>query len=158
MSETTIAAAPDLEYRFNIHPAWHNCAACGSRFQTRAGSWPYAAGTDAPLCGEPGCTAGKDVTGPSPCTTRFVFAPLHEATLRAIEAAHDAAVAERLRQVSLDETLPDEDRSLLQRAAIDLQFCEAGSTHIRSTSPRLVLQTCGEAAAEMLLSGCGEPA
>lgn len=156
MPETMIAPVPDLEYRFNVQPAWHNCAACGNRFETRTGTWPFAAGSDQPLCENAECRSGRDVTGPSPCTTRFEFAELEGATLRAIEAAEAPTVAERLRLVSLNESLPETDRSLLQRAAIDLQFCEAGTTRIESVSPRFVLLTCGEAAAEMLLSGCGE--
>ena len=45
---------------------------------------------------------------------------------------------------------------MLQLAAIDLQFCEAETTRIRQIAPRMIVQTCGEAAAELLLSGCGE--
>src|SRR5690606_31732501 len=99
-----------------------------------------------------------DVTGASPCDTLFEFTPLEQQTLDAIaEAATEGeAVSERLRRVALNESLPDADRAVLQLAAIDLQFCEAETTQIRKLGPRMVVQTCGEAAAELLLSGCGD--
>ena len=68
--------------------------------------------------------------------------------------AEEAARQEYL--AGLSDALSSEDQALLQFAAIDLQFCEADGTRIRSWEPALVIETCGEAAAELLLSGCGE--
>jgi hypothetical protein len=65
-------------------------------------------------------------------------------------------VAEQFRRVSLLEDISGADRNVLQLAAIDLQYCQAGSTRIERYHPRLVVRTCGEAAGELLLSGCGE--
>lgn len=65
-------------------------------------------------------------------------------------------VAEQFRRVSLIDDISDADRNVLQLAAIDLQYCQAGRTRIEHFQPRLVVRTCGEAAGELLLSGCGE--
>lgn len=147
-----------VEYRFNYDVERATCPLCGTEFEPRLGSWPFVAGTSSPVCGGDDCPVGDDVTGPSPCDTLFEFGPLSDATLDALAAASAdmETVAERLRRIALDESLPDPDRAVLQLAAIDLQFCEADATRIEQIHPRLVVQTCGEAAAELLLSGCGE--
>jgi hypothetical protein len=72
------------------------------------------------------------------------------------EAGDAPTVAEIFRDVSLHRDVPDSDRNVLQLAAIDLLYCQAGDTRIERFEPRVVLRTCGEAAGEMLLSGCGE--
>lgn len=156
MVDTMSQARSAVEYRFNHDTTPRTCPLCGAGFEPRPGSWPFVAGTADAVCGN--CPTGDDVTGTSPCDTLFEFTELRTSTLNAIAAAaqDDEPVAERLRRVALDETLPDPDRAVLQLAAIDLQFCEAETTRIRQLEPRLVVQTCGEAAAELLLSGCGE--
>jgi hypothetical protein len=158
MVETMSQARSAIEYHFNHDAGTRECPLCGARFELHPGSWPFLAGTTIPVCGGSDCPTGEDVTGVSPCDTLFEFGPLQQETLDAIAAAggEGESVAERLRRVALDESLPDPDRAILQLAAIDLQFCEAETTQIRELEPRLVVQTCGEAAAELLLSGCGE--
>jgi hypothetical protein len=147
-----------VEYRFNHDVKQHDCPLCGTSFEPRIGSWPFVAGTSEPVCGGSECPVGDVVTGTSPCDTLFEFAPLQQATLDAIAQPEGDGerLGERLRRVALDDSLPDPDRALLQLAAIDLQFCEADTTRIIRLEPRLLVQTCGEAAAELLLSGCGE--
>ncbi|HEX2167385.1 MAG TPA: hypothetical protein VHG09_09170 [Longimicrobiales bacterium] len=158
MVETMNHAPAAVEYRFNYDIAKRTCPLCGTEFGPRAGSWPFVAGTATPVCGGSDCPVGEDVTGTSPCDTLFEFTDLEQQTLEAIAAAatEGEPVAERLRRVALDDQLRDPDRAVLQLAAIDLQFCEAEATQIREIRPRLVVQTCGEAAAELLLSGCGD--
>jgi hypothetical protein len=158
MVDTMSQARSAVEYHFNCDVAAKKCPLCGADFEPRTGSWPFLAGTTTPVCGGSDCPIGDDVTGTSPCDTLFEFTPLQQRTLDAIAAAADEGetVAERLRRVALDESLPDPDRAVLQLAAIDLQFCEAETTQIRQIEPTMVLLTCGEAAAELLLSGCGE--
>lgn len=157
MSQTTDPSARPVEYRFVNSPAGHTCPLCSAAFDTRIGMWPFLAGTASPVCNGKGCPVGEDVTGTSPCNTLFAFPQLATETLDAIRnTSADAPVAERLRTVALDESLPVGDRDLLQRASIDLLFWEADATRIQTLEPSLVLQTCGEAAAEMLLSGCGD--
>lgn len=148
----------EVEYRFNTDVTRATCPLCGSEFEPRLGSWPFVAGTSSPVCGGADCPIGEDVTGTSPCDTFFEFHQLSDATLDALsdDSLQGESVAERMRRVALDESLPDPDRAMLQLAAIDLQFCEADGTRIRQLRPSLVVQTCGEAAAELLLSGCGE--
>ena len=156
MAETMTRS--EVEYRFNTDVSPASCPLCGAEFEPRLGSWPFLAGTPNPVCGGADCPLGEDVTGPSPCDTHFEFRQLDDATLEALEdeTLQGETVAERMRRVALDESLPDPDRAVLQLAAIDLQFCEADSTRIRQIRPTLIVQTCGEAAAELLLSGCGE--
>lgn len=158
MVDTMSQARSPVEYRFNHETGPKTCPLCGADFELRAGSWPFVAGSAMPVCGGSDCPVGDDVTGTSPCDTLFEFTELQPQTLDAIAAAaaDGEAIAERLRRVALDESLPDPDRAVLQLAAIDLQFCEAETTQIRRLAPRMVVQTCGEAAAELLLSGCGE--
>jgi hypothetical protein len=157
MNNPMNSAAQPVEYRFINSPGEHACPLCASPFATRRGMWPFLAGTARPVCGGDDCPVGEDVTGPSPCNTLFAFHPLSAETLAALRALDGSRpVAERLRDVALDESLPRTDRDLLQRASIDLLFWEATETRIQTTDPGLVLQTCGEAAAEMLLSGCGD--
>lgn len=158
MVDTMSQARSAVEYRFNYDVTARKCPLCGAEFEPRPGSWPFLAGTATAVCGGSDCPIGEDVTGTSPCDTLFEFTTLQQQTLDAISAAatEGESVAERLRRVALDEALPDPDRAVLQLAAIDLQFCEAETTQIRQLGPRLVVQTCGEAAAELLLSGCGE--
>jgi hypothetical protein len=158
MVDTMSQSRSAVEYRFNHDVEKKACPLCGADFEPRTGSWPFLAGTTTAVCGGTDCPVGDDVTGISPCDTLFEFAPLDPATLAAIAASagDGEKVAERLRRVALDESLPDADRAILQLAAIDLQFCEAETTRIRSIEPRMVVQTCSEAAAELLLSGCGE--
>lgn len=158
MVDTMSQAQSAVEYRFNHDVAAKECPLCGADFKMRAGPWPFLAGTATPVCGGGSCPVGEDVTGTSPCDTLFEFTELQQQTLDAIASAADDGepIAERLRRVALDESLPDPDRAVLQLAAIDLQFCEAETTRIRQIAPRMIVQTCGEAAAELLLSGCGE--
>lgn len=157
MTQTSDPPARPVEYRFINAPAQHSCPLCDVAFDTRRGMWPFLAGTARPVCGGDGCPIGEDVTGPSPCNTLFAFPELNAETLDALRNSNtDRPVAERLRDVALDESLPVRDRDLLQRASIDLLFWEASDTRIQTLDPTLVLQTCGEAAAEMLLSGCGD--
>jgi hypothetical protein len=148
----------EVEYRFNYDVTRQTCPLCGAEFEPRIGSWPFLAGSATRVCAGPECPIGDDVTGPSPCDALFEFVPLTNETLNALErnGLEGETVAERLRRVALDESLPDPDRAVLQLASIDLLFCEADSTRIRETRPRLVVQTCGEAAAELMLSGCGD--
>jgi hypothetical protein len=157
MNVTMKPGGPAVEYRFNATTGEHDCPLCGSSFQTVPGSWPFITGTVTPVCGGPECPIGDDAADASPCNTLFAFGELDPATLAALAATPgEALVAERLRDAGLNESLPLEDRNLLNRAAIDLLFWEAESTRIAAIRPRLVLQTCPEAAAEMLLSGCGD--
>jgi hypothetical protein len=158
MVDTMRHAPSEVEYRFNHDVRAHTCPLCGADFEPRVGSWPFLAGSSDPVCAGNQCPVGDDVTGTSPCDTLFQFALLQQATLDAIAAtaAHGDSVAERLRRVAFDESLSDPDRAILQLAAIDLQFCEANTTRIKQIEPRLIVHTCGEAAAELLLSGCGE--
>jgi hypothetical protein len=156
MNQTMSAASPAVEYRFNHAPADHECPLCGVTFRTARGSWPFLKGSVTPVCGGSDCPT-EDAPHVSPCDTLFAFATLAPETLEALRRTGDGlAVAERLRTVAVDESLPTEDRDLLGRAAIDLAFWEADMTRIASLEDGLVLQTCPEAAAEMLLSGCGD--
>lgn len=155
MTQIMNPVAPALEYRFNNAPAEHVCPLCKAEFRTTHGSWPFLAGTLTPVCGE--CQKPEEPVYTSPCDTLFAFSEMSPQTLAAIGATdEDAAVAERLRRVSLDDSLPQSDRDLLNRAAIDLLFWEADATRIAALEPGLILQTCPEAAAEMLLSACGD--
>jgi hypothetical protein len=157
MNPTMKPASPAVEYRFNSVHGEHDCPLCGASFHTTPGSWPFLVGTITPVCGGPDCPVGDDVETASPCDTLFAFCDMASATLHALrDAPAQERVPERLRRVALDEALPEADRSLLNRAAIDLLFWEADSTEIAAVEPRLVLRTCPEAAAEMLLSGCGD--
>ncbi|HEX6308417.1 MAG TPA: hypothetical protein VFZ69_09535 [Longimicrobiales bacterium] len=158
MADTLSHARTEVEYRFNYTVSPQTCPLCGTTFEPRIGSWPFLPGTNTPVCGGERCPIGEDVAGPSPCDTMFEFVELRPQTLKAIAAAEveGESVAERLRRVALDESLPDPDRAVLQLAAIDLQFCEADGSRIRRIEPGLIVQTCAEAAAEMLLSGCGD--
>jgi hypothetical protein len=157
MNATMNAAASQVEFRFNSAVGDHECPLCGASFHTTPGSWPFLAGTVTPVCGGPDCPVAEDAPDASPCDTLFAFCDLAADTLRALAATDEAdSVPERLRRVALDESLPEADRGLLNRAAIDLLFWEADQTRIAALEPRLVLQTCPEAAAEMLLSGCGD--
>jgi hypothetical protein len=150
------ATAPQVEFRFNTAPAEHACPLCGETFSTAHGSWPFLAGTLTPVCGGSDCPM-DDAPHTSPCDTLFAFGPMAEPTMEAIrQTPAGAPVAERLRLVAQNEDLPQEDRDLLNRASIDLAFWEADMTRIASLEQGLVLQTCPEAAAEMLLSGCGD--
>jgi hypothetical protein len=147
---------PAVEYRFNTEPAEHECPLCGETFRTTRGSWPFLAGTITPVCGGSDCPI-EDAPHASPCDTLFAFCAMDSATIDAIRGTDEAeSVAERLRRVALDESLPAADRTLLNRAAIDLAFWDADMTRIASLEDGLVLQTCPEAAAEMLLSCCGD--
>jgi hypothetical protein len=157
MNPTMKPESPSVEYRFNTAPADHRCPLCGSEFHAERGTWPFLAGSDQAICGRPECPVGDDVTGTPPCDTLFAFPAMSEATLDAVGATDRALqVGERLRIVALDERLPEVDRALLQRASIDLLFWEADHTRIHELKPTLILKTCGQAAAEMLLSGCGD--
>jgi hypothetical protein len=157
MNPTMRPESPAVEYRFNHAAEDASCPQCGRDFRTHVGSWPFLAGTTKPVCGEDDCPLGEDVTGAPPCDTLFEFCPLDEATTATLRAAPESeGVAERLRHVSLEESLPQADRDLLQRASIDLLFWEADDTRIERFEPRLTLRTCSQAAAEMLLSGCGD--
>jgi hypothetical protein len=156
MSHTMNAAPPKVEYRFNTEPADYECPLCGDTFRTARGSWPFLAGTQTAVCGGSDCPM-EDAQHASPCDTMFAFCAMDDATLDAIRRTDEqASVAERLRAAALDDSLPMEDRDLLNRASIDLAFWEADMTRIASLDNGLVLQTCPEAAAEMLLSGCGD--
>jgi hypothetical protein len=155
MTQTMTPVAPELEYRFNNSPGEHDCPLCGTAFLTTIGSWPFLAGSPAPVCGT--CVTAEDPVHASPCDTLFAFCDMSRATLVAVQSADGTEpVAERLRLVALDEGLPVADRDILNRASIDLAFWEADSTRIVATEPRLVVQTCPEAAAELLLSACGD--
>ncbi|CAN5661329.1 hypothetical protein BH23GEM9_BH23GEM9_23970 [soil metagenome] len=150
------SVARTLEYRFNTTPGEHECPLCGVTFRTTHGSWPFLTGTITPVCGGSDCPV-EDAPNRSPCDTLFAFCPMEEATLEAIRRTDDdTPVAERLRLVGMDETLSLGDRDMLNRAALDLAYWEADMTRIASLEPGLVLQTCPEAAAEMLLSVCGD--
>jgi hypothetical protein len=157
MNATMNAATSRVEYRFNSDIGEHECPLCGDAFRTVPGSWPFLTGTLTPVCGGRDCPIGEDAPDASPCNTLFAFHELAPATLAALaDAAADGGVPERLRRAAQDEALPEADRNILNRAAIDLLFWEAESTKIAALEPRLILQTCPEAAAEMLLSGCGD--
>ena len=121
MAETMTRS--EVEYRFNTDISRASCPLCRSEFEPRLGSWPFLAGTSTPVCGGPDCPLGEDVTGPSPCDTHFEFGPLADATLDALEdeSLQGETVAERLRRVALQESLPDPDRAMLQLAGIDLR-------------------------------------
>jgi hypothetical protein len=157
MNATMNAAAPRVEFRFNSGAGDHQCPLCGASFHTTPGSWPFLAGTLTPVCGGQDCPIEEDAPDASPCDTLFAFCEMAPATLKAL-ADTDAreSVPERLRRAALDDSLPEPDRNLLNRAAIDLLFWDADHTRIAALEPRLVLQTCPEAAAEMLLSCCGD--
>jgi hypothetical protein len=157
MTPTMKPAKPAVEYRFNGTADAFECPLCQTSFRTVPGTWPYVAGTNKPVCGGADCPVGEDAPHASPCNTIFEFCELAPATLEAIRTTSGAdSVPERLRHAGLDESLPLQDRDVLSRAAIDLLYWEADSTCIAATEPRLVLRTCPEAAAEMLLSGCGD--
>jgi len=157
MNATMNAAASRVEYRFNGEAGEHECPLCGTSFRTTPGAWPFLTGTVSPVCGGPQCPVSEDAPDASPCNTLFAFCDLDAATLDALETTgDDDSVPERMRQAALDDGLPMDDRNILNRAAIDLLFWEANQTRIAAVRPRLVLQTCPEAAAEMLLSGCGD--
>lgn len=148
---------PAIEYRFNARPAQGRCPVCNSEFQSSIGMWPFIAGADQAVCGRPECPTGEEVTGPAPCDTMFEFVELAPETIAALRSMDAGlSVAERFRTVSLGDGMPEHDCKVLQLAAIDLQYCTADRTCIEEFEPRLVLRTCGEAAAELLLSGCGE--
>jgi hypothetical protein len=154
------SSGPAIEYRFSATPVRAECPVCGSTFESAMGMWPHIAGTDQLVCGAPDCPVGEEVTRTQPCDTMFEFAELEQHTTTALADAISAdgrlPVAEQFRRVSLLPDLPGRDRNLLQLAAIDLQYCQAGGTRIERFEPRIVLRTCGEAAAELLLSGCGD--
>jgi hypothetical protein len=157
MNPTMKPVVPEVEYRFNSTAAEHECPLCGATFRTTPGSWPYLAGSLTPVCGGPDCPIAEDAPDASPCDTLFAFCDMAPVTLEAIRNTPEAeSVPERLRRAGMDEALPVEDRDLLNRASIDLLFWEADTTSIAAIEPRLVLRTCPEAAAEMLLSGCGD--
>jgi hypothetical protein len=157
MNPTMNRAAHPVDYRFNNKPADHICPLCGSRFRSRLGVWPFLAGSADAVCGGADCPVGDDVTGSPPCDTLFAFPALDPATIEAIRSSDESAgVGRRLQLVADDESLPADDRSLLQRAALDLLFWEADETTIHELEPVLGLRTCGQAAAELLLSGCGD--
>jgi hypothetical protein len=152
------AANTPIEYRFSTAAEQRTCPLCGNGFRTRIGSWPHLPETGEPVCGRAECPVGDEVVRAAPCDTLFRFAELAEPTLAVLRRGGGAgvAVAEQFRRASLEEGVPDRDRQLLQLAAIDLQYCQADGTRIESLDAGLVLRTCGEAAAEMLLSGCGD--
>lgn len=151
----TRSASPSIEYRFNYAPATGTCPSCGEDFESSIGMWPFTK-DGAPVCGRAECPAAADVSALRPCDTLFEFEELALATGAAIRVMGDAiSVAERFRTVSLEPDVPEFDRRLLQLAAIDLQYCAGDSTRIEQYEPRLVLRLCGEAAGELLLSGCG---
>jgi hypothetical protein len=157
MNATMNGAASRVEFRFNGEAGEHGCPLCGATFRTTAGSWPFLAGSLTPVCGVPSCSPTDEAPDISPCDTLFAFRTMAPETLKALSAGGGSdAVPERLRQVALNDALPEADRTLLNRAAIDLLFWEANETRIAAVEPSLVLQTCPEAAAEMLLSGCGD--
>jgi hypothetical protein len=157
MTHTMKPVAHALEYRFNNSPAEHTCPLCGADFLTTLGPWPFLAGSPTPVCGGDQCQRPDESAHTSPCDTLFAFFDLSPETLKAVAATDEAElVAERLRLAALDEALPGHDRDLLNRASIDLAFWEAKTTRIVSLEPGLVLQTCPESAAEMLLSACGD--
>jgi hypothetical protein len=156
---TTImnAAASRVEFRFNPGIGDHECPLCGTTFRTTPGPWPFLEGSPSPVCNGSGCPVSDDAPDASPCNTLFAFRELAPGTLQALGGAEGGgAVAERFRRAAQDEELPEADRNILNRAAIDLLFWEASQTRISALEPRLVLRTCPEAAAEMLLSGCGD--
>jgi len=148
-------AVPAIEYRLSREHASHTCPLCGAAFETRPGVIPYASGSDEPVCG-PDCPGGAELEEVHPCNARFQFESLSPETLNALRRAPEQLdLAERLRRAGLDDSLPELDRGMLQLAAIDLQFCEADTSRVVAWEPQLVIETCGEAAAELLLSGCG---
>lgn len=151
----TRPADPSIEYRFNYAPATGTCPSCGEDFESSIGMWPFTK-DGAPVCGRAGCPAAADVSALRPCDTLFEFAEIAPATAEAIRIMGDAiSVAERFRTVSLEPDIPESDSRVLQLAAIDLQYCADDKTRIEQFEPRLVLRLCGEAAGELLLSGCG---
>jgi hypothetical protein len=147
------SATTPIEYRFNYAPARGTCPSCGREFESSIGMWPHLATTGESVCGRKRCPSADTVAGPLPCDTLVEFAELEPATIAALRAT-GGAVAEQFRAVSLGDDVPEHDRKLLQLAAIDLQYCQADDTRIEAYEPRLMLRTCGEAAAELLLSGC----
>lgn len=151
----TRSASPSIEYRFNYAPASGTCPSCGEAFESSIGMWPFTK-EGAPVCGRGDCPAAADVSALRPCDTLFEFEEIAPATAAAIRSMGDAiAVSERFRTVSLEPDVPESDSRLLQLAAIDLQYCAGETTRIEQYEPRLVLRLCGEAAGELLLSGCG---
>jgi hypothetical protein len=157
MNATMNAAPSRVEFRFNGDVGEYECPLCGTTFRTAPGSWPFLAGSPAPVCGGSDCPIEEDAPDVSPCDTLFAFRPMAPATLQVLAtSAAEGSVAERFRRAALDDTLPEDDRGILGRAAIDLLFWDAEDTRVAALEPRLVLQTCPEAAAEMLLSGCGD--
>ena len=153
----TSHTVPTLEYRLSRDTAERTCPLCDASFTTRPGIHAFIGGTDDIVCSRAGCSSEDESNTLCPCSTLFEFAPLSAATIAALRAAPATLdVAERLRLAGLDVALPEDDRALLQFAAIDLQFCDAAGTRIRAWEPNLVIETCGEAAAELLLSGCGQ--
>lgn len=163
MTQTISDNSSAVEYRFTWEHAQRECPLCKAAFTTTPGPWPFLASSGEPVCAGPACPVGDEVSGEADnrnarqCDARFAFTPLDPRTVEAISAT-DAGlpVAERLRLAALGDAVPVPDRDLLCRASIDLAFCEADATRIEALEPALVLRTCGEAAAEMLLSGCGE--
>lgn len=153
----TSTAAPTIEYRLSRSAADHTCPLCGAGFRAGPGILPFLAGTDSVLCGETSCVT-DDAVITRPCNASvFEFSALSADAVAAVRQTPEKLdVAERFRLAGLSDALSSEDQALLQFAAIDLQFCEADGTRIRSWEPALVIETCGEAAAELLLSGCGE--
>jgi hypothetical protein len=152
----TMEPTATVIYKFSRGTGQYTCPICKASFQTTFGLWPYLEGTDTPVCRgvHPDLEDADDVT---PCDTLFTIPGLSADTRQAIASADTGLpVAERLRRAGLDEALPNDDRVILCRASIDLAYCEADSTRIEATEPELVLQTCGVAAAEMLLSGIGD--
>jgi hypothetical protein len=152
----TMEPTATVVYRFSRGATSHDCPLCGQNFQTTYGLWPYLDGTQTPVCrGEHDEAEDADLS--TPCDTFFVIPGLSDATRQAIASADtDLPVAERLRRAGLNDGLPGDDRDVLCRASIDLAYCEADGTRIEATEPELVLETCGVAAAEMLLSGIGD--
>ena len=153
----TSTAAPKIEHRLSRTAAGHTCPLCGTAFRAGPGILPFLAGTESVVCRGTSC-ASDDAVITRPCNASvFEFTALSARAVAAVRETPDTLdVGERLRRAGLDHTLSAEDQALLQFAAIDLQFCEADGTRIRSWEPTLVIETCGEAAAELLLSGCGE--
>lgn len=151
---------PAIEYRFNAASGSGTCPVCGVAFESSIGMWPHLAGSADAVCGGTACPVGEDVTtNPTPCDMLFELVPLEAVTVArvrdAVVADGATPIAETFRHVSLDDDIPDTDRNVLQLAAIDLLYCQADGTRIERFEPQVVLRTCGEAAGELLLSGCG---
>jgi hypothetical protein len=153
----TTRMGPDIEYRFNYSPESATCPSCGTDFVSTIGMWPFRADVAKPVCGGRECPAGAMTLPPDGCDTVVRLIELAPTTVAALRDLDDGIpVAERFRTVSLEPQVPEADRRVLQLAAIDLQYCQATGTRIEAYEPRLVLRTCGEAAGELLLSGCAE--